>query len=82
MFVKGERLFGVRRLKEFDLSLLGKLVWRVLEEREGFWYKVLCVRYVEVVGRLRFGGGGKFGVFEEFEKCQGGGRYARSWVLV
>lgn len=48
----------MRRLKEFNLSLLGKLVWRVLEERKGFWHKVLCARYVEVRGRLRFGGGG------------------------
>lgn len=30
----------------------------MLEERESFWYKVLCVRYGEVGGRLHFGGGG------------------------
>jgi hypothetical protein len=30
----------------------------VLKERESFWYKVLCARFGEVGGRLRFGGRG------------------------
>jgi hypothetical protein len=27
----------VKRLKEFNISLLGKWVWRVLDERESLW---------------------------------------------
>lgn len=48
----------VSRLKEFNIALLGKWVWRVLEERERLWYKVLCARYREEGGRLCFGIGG------------------------
>lgn len=33
---------GVRRLKEFNFSLLDK--W-MLEERGSLWYNVLCVTY-------------------------------------
>lgn len=47
----------VKRLMDFNVSLLGKWVWRVLEERESLWYKVFPARYGEVGGRLRFGGG-------------------------
>jgi hypothetical protein len=43
---------GVRRLGEFNRSLLGKWCWRLLVDREGFWYKVLVARYGEEVGRL------------------------------
>ena len=47
---------GVRRLREFNLSLLGKWCWRMLVEKEGLWYRVLKARYDEEGGPLREGG--------------------------
>lgn len=38
---------GVRRLMEFNLALLGKWWWRILQERGNLWYRVLCARYGE-----------------------------------
>ena len=46
---------GVRQLKEFNLALLGKWCWRMLVDREEFWYRVLVVRYGEEAGRLGAG---------------------------
>jgi len=54
LFEKGEWRFGVKRLREFDISLLEKWVWRVLEERESLWNVVLRVKYGEVGGRVWF----------------------------
>jgi len=47
---------GVRRLAEFNLSLLGKWCWRMLVDKEGLWYRVLKARYSEEGGRLKEGG--------------------------
>ena len=54
---------GVKRLKEFNISLLGKWVWRLLEERESLWIVVIRAKYGEEgvgcgLGRelVRFGG--------------------------
>ena len=54
---------GVKRLKEFNISLLGKWVWRLLEERESLWNVVICAKYGEEGGQCglvfmvdRFGG--------------------------
>ncbi|XP_024636402.1 uncharacterized protein [Medicago truncatula] len=47
---------GVRRLKEFNIALLGKWCWRMLVDRVGLRYQVLVVRYGEVDGRLEVGG--------------------------
>ena len=44
---------GVRRLGEFNTSLLGKWCWRMLIDKEGLWYRVLKARYEELGGRLR-----------------------------
>jgi hypothetical protein len=38
----------VKRLNEFNISLLGKWVWRVLDERESIWNVVLRAKYGEV----------------------------------
>ena len=46
---------GVRKLKEFNIALLGKRCWRMLVDREGLWYHVLVARYGEVGGRLEVG---------------------------
>jgi len=37
----------VRRLRKFNLTLIGKWCWRVLEERDCLWYRVLKVCYKE-----------------------------------
>jgi hypothetical protein len=37
----------VKRLKEFNISLLGKWVWRLLEDRESLWNVVLRAKYGE-----------------------------------
>ncbi|XP_024640546.1 uncharacterized protein [Medicago truncatula] len=47
---------GVRRLGEFNLSLLGKWCWRLLIDKEGLWYRVLKARYGKVGGRIQEGG--------------------------
>ena len=46
---------GVKSLKEFNISLLGKWVWRLLDEREILWNVVLRAKYGEEAGRVRFG---------------------------
>jgi hypothetical protein len=44
---------GVRRIREFNLSLLGKWCWRVATERHGLWFNVLANRYGVVGGAFR-----------------------------
>ena len=46
---------GVRRLKEFNIALLGKWCLRCLVERNNLWFRVLSSRYGEVRGRLKDG---------------------------
>ncbi|XP_024630861.1 uncharacterized protein [Medicago truncatula] len=46
---------GVRRLREFNVALLGKWCWRMLVDTEGLWYRVLNARYGEEGGRLKEG---------------------------
>lgn len=45
--------FGMRRMKEFNMALLGKWCWRCLVDRERLWFKVLSSRYGVEKGRLR-----------------------------
>ena len=47
---KEEGGMGVRRLREFNLALLGKWWWRILHEPGNLWYRVLCARYGEAGG--------------------------------
>jgi len=46
---------GVRRIREFNVALLGKWCWRMLVERDSLWFKVLLARYGLADGRLRDG---------------------------
>ncbi|GAU47696.1 hypothetical protein TSUD_190240 [Trifolium subterraneum] len=47
---------GVRRIREFNLSLLGKWSWRLLVDKEGLWFKVLVAKYGMTDGRITRGG--------------------------
>ena len=53
---KEEGGLGVRRLYEFNVSLLGKWSWRMLGEKDRLWYRVLKARYGEEEGRLKESG--------------------------
>lgn len=74
--------FGVRRLKEFNISLLRKWVWRVLHERENLWYKVLGVRYGEEGGRLSFEGRVGSEWWENLKKIRTEAGLVNGWWLV
>ncbi|PNY13834.1 cysteine-rich receptor-like protein kinase [Trifolium pratense] len=47
---------GVRRIREFNLSLLGKWSWRLLTDKDGLWFKVLVAKYGMTDGRISGGG--------------------------
>jgi len=47
---------GVRRIREFNMALLGKWCWRLLVEKESLWYRVLSAKYGEEGGTLLEGG--------------------------
>ncbi|KAK2449167.1 hypothetical protein QL285_008386 [Trifolium repens] len=47
---------GVRQLREFNTTLLGKWCLRMLVDRGGLWFRVLVARYGVEQGRLREGG--------------------------
>ena len=53
----------VGRLKEFNFSLLGRWVWRMLKERGSSCYNVLCAKYGEE--------GGDYVLVEEGVPCGG-----------
>jgi hypothetical protein len=48
---------GVRRVKEFNVSLVGKWWWRSLVANEGLWYKTLVAKYGEEEGMPKKDGG-------------------------
>jgi len=47
---------GVRKLRKFNIVLLGKWCWRMLLDKCGLWYRVHRARYGEVGGRFQEGG--------------------------
>jgi hypothetical protein len=47
---------GVRRIREFNTTLLGKWCWWLLVERNSFWFRVMAARYGVAGGRLLEGG--------------------------
>ena len=47
---------GVRRIREFNIALLGKWCWRLLEDNVSMWFRVLAARYGLEGGRLLGGG--------------------------
>jgi len=47
---------GVRRIREFNIALLGKWCWRLLVDRESLWFRVMLARYGVEGWRLREGG--------------------------
>ena len=53
---KEEGGLGVRRLREFNVPLLGKWCWWLLVDKEGLWYQVLKARYGEEGVRVREAG--------------------------
>ena len=46
----------VKRIKEFNIALLGKWGWRLLEDNDSMWFRVLAARYGLEGGRLLGGG--------------------------
>jgi len=48
--------YGVRRIKEYNVTLLRQWCWRLREKRERLWFRVLVVRYWEEGGRIKDGG--------------------------
>jgi len=46
----------MRRMREFNIPLLGKWCWRMLVDRDGLWYKVLVACYGQEGGILMEGG--------------------------
>lgn len=56
LYTIGGRRVGVRKLRKFNLSLVGKWCWKMLVDKEGLWYQVLKARHGEEEGRLKEGG--------------------------
>jgi len=47
---------GVRRIRDFNLALLGKWCWHLYDNLGGLWFKVLAANHGIVGGRVRRGG--------------------------
>lgn len=46
----------VRRIREFNVVLLGNWCWRHVSDREGLWFRLLAAKYGLVWRRLQGGG--------------------------
>lgn len=57
MSKKGEWGLGVCNLKAFNLALLGKWCWRLINNRDDLLFKVLCSKYGSINESV--GGGAK-----------------------
>jgi len=55
LFIRVRRL-GVRRIRVFNIALLGKWCWRLLVDRDSLWFRVLSARYGVEWGCVREGG--------------------------
>ena len=42
---------GVKRIRDFNIALLGKRFWRMVSNQSGFWFMVLSARYGVEGGR-------------------------------
>ncbi|XP_058764714.1 uncharacterized protein LOC131638187 [Vicia villosa] len=49
---------GIRNLRKFNLALLGKWEWKVVNERKGIWFEAIVNRYGMINGVLRSGPNG------------------------
>ena len=45
VFTKDSRWIGIKDLEQFNLSLLGKQVWRVIHNTNSLFYKVFKAKY-------------------------------------
>jgi hypothetical protein len=70
---------GVRQLREFNLTLLGKWCWMMLVDREGLWFRVLAARYGLERGRLREGGRRASSWWREIGRIREGGELGDRW---
>ncbi|CAJ2647900.1 unnamed protein product [Trifolium pratense] len=64
---------GVRKLRKFNLAMLGKWCWRMLVDREGLWFRVLAGLYGVERGRLCEGGASGSTWWREVARIRGGG---------
>jgi len=63
-----------------NLSLLGKWCWRLLNDKEGLWYRVLKARYGEKGGRLKERGSHCSPWWRALGRiCEGVGEGVRRW---
>jgi len=83
----------VRRIREFNIALLGKWCWRVMADTHSLWYRVLPARYGVEGGRLMGGGrdaslwwrdicalGREEWFSDHVSRAVGNGRNTRFWV--
>ncbi|GAU10361.1 hypothetical protein TSUD_422740, partial [Trifolium subterraneum] len=73
---------GVKRLKEFNCALLGKWIWRVLEEKDRLWCLVIKARYGQEGERVRFAEGVGSTWWRSVNHVRsGGGMVDNRWLL-
>ncbi|GAU49774.1 hypothetical protein TSUD_141640 [Trifolium subterraneum] len=63
---------GVRKVKEFNVALLGKWCWRLRTERDEFWRQVLVRKYGESRGVIGEGGRKASGWWKDINSIKNG----------